>query len=114
MTARKKRAECGTDSGYYRHIRTLKQPPCEPCAEAHRAKSRNRDRTSSRKCQCGRWFRTERYDKCLECRGPEAQPKALDPAEIVWEKDRHGIWRHVDVYEPSEAPGWTPRTAGVA
>lgn len=102
-------AKCGTDSGYYRHMRTLKEPPCDACAEAHRVKHRDRERPSSRKCQCGRWFRTEKYDKCQYCRPPNAQPKGLDPAEIVWERGRHGIWRCVSVLEPSEPAGWAPR-----
>jgi WhiB family redox-sensing transcriptional regulator len=29
-------AECGTDSGYYRHIRFLDQPACDKCIQAHR------------------------------------------------------------------------------
>ena len=29
-------AECGTDGGYYRHIRTTKTPPCDACKLAHR------------------------------------------------------------------------------
>lgn len=34
---RKKRAvaECGTDSGYYRHNRTIGEPACDPCKAAH-------------------------------------------------------------------------------
>lgn len=30
------RAECGTDSGYYRHRKTLKEPACDACKLAHR------------------------------------------------------------------------------
>lgn len=29
-------ALCGTDSGYYRHRRTLKEPACQECLDAHR------------------------------------------------------------------------------
>jgi hypothetical protein len=29
-------AECGTDGGYYRHRRTLREPACEECKAAHR------------------------------------------------------------------------------
>lgn len=28
-------AECGTDSGYYRHRRQLKDEPCDDCRRAH-------------------------------------------------------------------------------
>lgn len=29
-------AACGTDGGYYRHRRTLKEPACTDCKAAHR------------------------------------------------------------------------------
>lgn len=35
-------AKCGTDSGYYRHHRTDKTPPCNPCREAHNLAERRR------------------------------------------------------------------------
>lgn len=31
---------CGTDSGYHRHIKILKDTPCGPCQEAHRTVAR--------------------------------------------------------------------------
>lgn len=40
--ARRPRAECGTDGGYYRHRRTLKEPACEACKLAHRVAERER------------------------------------------------------------------------
>lgn len=33
----RKAAECGTDSGYYRHRRALHEPACDDCKAAHRA-----------------------------------------------------------------------------
>lgn len=30
-------ADCGTDAGYYRHRRTLKEPACDACKTAHSA-----------------------------------------------------------------------------
>lgn len=33
---RRKVALCGTDGGYYRHRRTLKEPACDACKLAHR------------------------------------------------------------------------------
>ncbi len=32
---RAKIAKCGTDGGYYRHIRRTKTKACEPCKQAH-------------------------------------------------------------------------------
>lgn len=29
-------AKCGTDGGYYRHRRTLREDACDPCKKAHR------------------------------------------------------------------------------
>lgn len=37
-------APCGTDSGYYRHLRTTKTPPCDECLAAHREYERHRAR----------------------------------------------------------------------
>ena len=37
-------AECGTDSGYYRHLRTLGEPACEDCRAAHNTASATRYR----------------------------------------------------------------------
>ncbi len=38
--------KCGTDSGYYYHLRKWKTVPCEPCTAAHAAA--NRRRTAAR------------------------------------------------------------------
>ena len=39
-------AQCGTDSGYYRHRRTLHEPACDACRMAHAAaEKRRRNRT---------------------------------------------------------------------
>jgi len=35
-------AACGTDGGYYRHIRTLDEDACEACKLAHRVAERER------------------------------------------------------------------------
>jgi hypothetical protein len=35
-------ARCGTDAGYYRHLRTLGEPACGACKEAHAAYTRLR------------------------------------------------------------------------
>ena len=35
-------AQCGTDSGYYRHRRTLHEPACDACRMAHAAAEKQR------------------------------------------------------------------------
>lgn len=35
-------ASCGTDSGYYRHVRRLRQPACPACLAAHALVTRER------------------------------------------------------------------------
>jgi hypothetical protein len=39
---RRKVAVCGTDSGYHKHLRRLKEPACEPCRIAHAEAERAR------------------------------------------------------------------------
>lgn len=39
---RRRVAECGTDSGYYRHHRKDKTPPCDACRMAHNLAERRR------------------------------------------------------------------------
>ena len=34
---KQKVAACGTDGGYYRHVRTTKTPTCDDCKAAHSA-----------------------------------------------------------------------------
>lgn len=36
-------AKCGTDGGYYRHRRTLKEAPCDACRAAHSKATRERE-----------------------------------------------------------------------
>jgi hypothetical protein len=40
---RRDQAKCGTPGGYYRHRRTLKEEPCQPCKDAHTADQRERE-----------------------------------------------------------------------
>jgi hypothetical protein len=37
-------AECGTDGGYYRHLRTIGERACDDCKRAHRDYERERAR----------------------------------------------------------------------
>ena len=41
--ARKYPAPCGSDSGYYRHTRTLREKACDDCRAAHSAAQRARE-----------------------------------------------------------------------
>lgn len=40
-------ARCGTDGGYYRHRRTLREEACTACQEAHAATERDRRRRAA-------------------------------------------------------------------
>lgn len=46
---RRKRAEHGTNSGYYRHLRAANTPPCELCMEAHAAYQKQPNRRYKRR-----------------------------------------------------------------
>lgn len=67
-------AKCGTDSGYYRHRRTLKEEPCDACKAAHAAAIRpvGAKRWSPAKCGTDsgyfRHLRTLKNEPCDACR----------------------------------------------
>lgn len=42
--ARRPIALCGTEGGYYRHIRTIGEPACDTCKKAHNAAELDRAR----------------------------------------------------------------------
>ena len=42
LSGARKIALCGTEGGYYRHVRTLRQPACDACKLAHREAERER------------------------------------------------------------------------
>lgn len=42
---RRQPAQCGTDSGYYRHLRVTNTPPCAECKKAHSAATTKRGQT---------------------------------------------------------------------
>ena len=42
-------ALCGTEGGYYRHVRTLRQPACTACKLAHSAAERERSERRKQK-----------------------------------------------------------------
>lgn len=67
-----KAAQCGTDSGYYRHRRHTHTEPCDPCKEAHRVAQRRYKRGSRApepvRCECGRKIRAAGETTCSPCR----------------------------------------------
>jgi hypothetical protein len=42
VKGRRAAAVCGTDGGYYRHVRTTRTAPCDACLFAHREAERYR------------------------------------------------------------------------
>lgn len=45
-------AKCGTNSGYYRHVRTLNEDACDACKDAHsRYQSQHQSRANERRRQ---------------------------------------------------------------
>lgn len=44
IRGKRRPALCGTDSGYYHHLRRRKEPACEACKLAHSAAERSRAR----------------------------------------------------------------------
>lgn len=67
-------AACGTDAGYYRHIRQTRTEPCRPCLEAHAAASAeyreaNREAINARK-------REERAGRSASTSHPDAEVAA--------------------------------------
>jgi len=107
-------ALCGTSAGYYRHIRTLSEPACEDCKDAHRvaerlraaevraAKARGveREKKPPRLCDCGRrMLSVIGYDQCCFCRKtntPRAREHMFNPTEdpIGWRREGL-IWKPV-------------------
>jgi len=75
-------ARCGTESGYQRHRRILKEPACPACLAAHSAAERaRRTYQAARYCDCGRQIRTD-HTTCSLCRRSRARVTAdQDP---VW------------------------------
>lgn len=65
-TGTPKKAACGTDSGYYRHRRILREEACDDCKAAHAAAERNGG-PAARYCECGTIIRSA-ADRCYACR----------------------------------------------
>ncbi|HZN71413.1 MAG TPA: hypothetical protein VFC00_06990 [Micromonosporaceae bacterium] len=83
-------ARCGTDSGYYRHRRQLKEPACDKCLRAHAAATAARStgrRQPVRYCPCGSQTRTQ-HDKCYKCRNPGNSLIVREPAWVL----QGGVW----------------------
>ncbi len=112
MAPRRKVAECGTDSGYYRHTRTLGEKACEACFTAHQEANRKRDRSKrarKKRCKCGRRIQSVNYSVCRSCRA-DAKRAGMVAADITWVKTSTGVWRAVSVFDP-EPDAAPPRKA---
>jgi hypothetical protein len=73
-TTQRRVAECGTDAGYYRHRRTLNEPACPACLDAHNAAARMRAATKSARPT-----------------GPAALGKAVDKGSLATTGDRVNV-----------------------
>lgn len=73
-------AQCGTDGGYYRHLRRTKTEPCTPCRKAHAERKRQLEKEPFGNCPCGTKLRTE-HEHCSRCR------RKLDRAEAKQPRD---------------------------
>jgi len=100
-------AKCGTDAGYYRHRRVMKEDPCPECKAAHSLKTRRprRPKRVPKKCACGNNMHPAR-DMCAPCtRRAEREATSYtddehDPKRPVAWVPHRGILR--PVYEQSE------------
>lgn len=111
-------AKCGTDGGYFRHRRVLKNEPCADCRAAHAAatlrKKGGRRRNAAPKapapkktCACGQVMAAQ-SKACWRCnkqaalarkRGDYYDPEDDPKCPVSWIR-RGPIWH--PVYEDSE------------
>lgn len=103
-------AKCGTDAGYYRHRRILKEDACDECKLAHRVAGkrpqyRRPDKPAANKptCACGRVMLAS-SEVCGLCNKKRQRESYYDPADdpkrpVGWVL-RGAILR--PVYEQSE------------
>lgn len=102
-------AKCGTDAGYYRHLRRTKTEPCEACKRAHADRWLEKKKDPFGRCPCGTPLRT-RNTYCSRCRRKHEREAARAEAQQAYEEAnkpspdrwvRRGlIW--YPVYEQSE------------
>lgn len=105
-------AKCGTDAGYYRHRRILKEDPCDECKEAHRVAGQrpqyrrpapDRPAVTKPRCVCGRVMLPS-SEVCCMCNKERKKRSYYDPTDdpkrpVSW--IRRGVIWH-PVYEQSE------------
>jgi hypothetical protein len=96
--ARAKVAQCGTDSGYYRHKRITHTPVCDDCQAAHRAyeaarKAKRREGKPARP-RTGQYKRTACIDCGKSCRAKDSicWPCQQVRAAAEEEEDIHPTW----------------------
>ena len=95
-------AQCGTDAGYYRHLRITKTDACAACKQAHTKRWLERKKKPLGKCPCGTPLRTE-HEHCSRCRRkleraeakPQRQNEDDDPRRLVAWVRRGAILRPV-------------------
>lgn len=86
-------AECGTDSGYYRHLRTTNTPACDPCLAAHAdATARTKATTLPKKIPCISCGSPTSKGRCVSCAAKERERNRPTPADDI---AFHGQWRNV-------------------
>lgn len=74
-------AQCGTDGGYYRHLRITKTDACGPCKRAHADWKRQRSSTPFGRCPCGTALRTDN-EYCSRCRRKLERAEAKRQEEV--------------------------------
>lgn len=87
-------AKCGTDSGYYRHLRITKTEACGPCKAAHSGRWLEIKRRPRGTCPCGTQLRTDQ-EFCSRCR--RKLGRAVEQQETN------------DEYDPKRPVAWVPR-----
>lgn len=99
--------KCGSDRGYYHHIRKLREPACSDCRAAHAEAERRRVRGGSRRSpECGT---PGGYD--VHRRRGEATCEACRKAEAAARRERRAALKQrgrVAAEKPVEKPviGW--------
>lgn len=102
-----RQARCGTDGGYYRHLRKTHTPPCEPCKAAHAAA--NRSYPSYARQVAKPWTRKPKTP-CVDCGKPSTADRCVSCAgrlRAARERDEdlafHGSWVRVGhIWKPVE------------
>jgi hypothetical protein len=83
-------AQCGTDSGYYRHRRKLNEEPCDACKAAHAARWRENKQDPLPQCPCGTRLRIRDATYCSRCRrNDERRARRAEKQHTVEDEHEH-------------------------